>query len=470
MKYIMLFLAIIVISSLMGVDGWYLNPFKRGKKVAATEAKRDKAEDDITLEVSKANEKLAVGSSEVLSTLKPYSYDYDALTTEDEDGTLFGFAEEEFNDSSFEDDSDFMTATYSYSFGTSKDPVAKSTAPTITELSIVIETTAKLLVGDSDHFANNLETPRGAHRLEESFTDALKQLLRDSKLPFAVSFEEEGEEFGLHATLTSFTHTSDSQFEVQMSTHLISRKTGGGVATKMLNQRAKLIELAVRSGQLIMFFDNEDISTRVAEEDGFYEEDEAFDTEEDYERGLRFIVQEASFLTAQKLKIEYNYDDWEKKVQKMKVMSPDSKLRRTEEVFSLPDSTSSHGSYSTSSHGSYEGGDSIILEGFGSYDSDSFSYPDSSVSLSTSNEDDGSYSYSYSTSMKPDYSVKDSFSYPDSSVSLSTSYEDDGSYSYSMSMSTKPDYSVKDSFSYPDSSVSLSTSYEDDGSYSYSYS
>ena len=40
----------------MGVDGWYLNPFKRGKKVAATEAKRDKAEDDITLEVSKANE------------------------------------------------------------------------------------------------------------------------------------------------------------------------------------------------------------------------------------------------------------------------------------------------------------------------------------------------------------------------------------------------------------------------------
>jgi hypothetical protein len=56
MKYIMLFLAIIVISSLMGVDGWYLNPFKRGKKVAATEAKRDKAEDDITLEVSKANE------------------------------------------------------------------------------------------------------------------------------------------------------------------------------------------------------------------------------------------------------------------------------------------------------------------------------------------------------------------------------------------------------------------------------
>ncbi|GMI37319.1 hypothetical protein TrRE_jg9988, partial [Triparma retinervis] len=351
MKYIILLFAIIAISSLMAVDGWSLNPFKRGKKGAAARSKRDEVEDEISKGVSTTNEKLAVEMSEGPSTLKSYSYDYGAPTPEDEDGTLFDYADEEFNNSSFEDDSDFMSATYSYSFGTSKDPVAKSTAPSVTELSIVIETAANLLVGDSNLFAHYLDTPRGAHRLEENFAEAAKQLLRESKLPFAISSEKEDQEIGLQATLTSFTHTSDSQFEVQMSLHLTSRKEGGSVATKTLNQRAKLIELAVKSGQLVTFFD---------------EEDGAFDTK-DYGRGLRFVVEKASFLSAQKLKIEYNYDDWEKKVQATRMALPDSKPRRTDETMS----------FSFSTHGSYEGGDVISLGGYGSYDS--FSYDSSTT-------------------------------------------------------------------------------------------
>ncbi|GMH91014.1 hypothetical protein TrST_g9778, partial [Triparma strigata] len=263
---------VIALTTLLSVDAWPSNPFKKGKdKVAKVEG----------IDSGSISSTDAISSPPSLSdyevTKDDYSYNYETYGSVLEEEESSPAQSEGYED---EDDSDFMFAQYSYSFGSEIPPPP---SPPKTELSIVVEAA---IVLSKEYHDLDLENPsEGLNSVTDDLTTTTIRVITGE-----ATSSPPADNIRVEASILSIKGS-----EAHVSLHLTQSDS-----PKLLRDRGKLLSTAIHSG-LFMKLLGEDLGTP----DG---------------------VVSVSYLSSQKLKLSTGFDEnsWRQKAKRRKLQSTDS--------------------------------------------------------------------------------------------------------------------------------------------------
>jgi hypothetical protein len=210
---------VIALTTLLSVDAWPLNPFRKGKdKVAKVEG----------IDSGSISSTDAISSPPSLSdyevTKDDYSYNYETygsvLEEESSPAQSEGYEDE--------DDSDFMFAQYSYSFGSEIPPPP---SPPKTELSIVVEAA---IVLSKEYHDLDLENPsEGLNSVTDDLTTTTIRVITGE-----ATSSPPADNIRVEASILSIKGS-----EAHVSLHLTQSDS-----PKLLRDRGKLLSTAIHSG------------------------------------------------------------------------------------------------------------------------------------------------------------------------------------------------------------------------------